>query len=112
MLRQRRGIKHLLKSDDGDVALQFLLFPLFSQFIVDFASAEGHPLYLSWVLARRALVWNQPLEFSACRYMICYLSLYTNIYDKSHFRDKVKLHLWRGHQNWTSHPGASAETLE
>lgn len=27
-------------------------------------------------------------------------------------RDKVKLYLWRGHQSWTSRPGASAETSE
>lgn len=67
MLRQRKGIKHLFKSDDGNVSLQFLLLPLFSQFIVDFASAEDHPLHLGWVLTRRALVWDQPLEFSACR---------------------------------------------
>lgn len=68
MHRQRRGIKHLLKSDNGDVSLQFVLFPLSSQFIVDFASAEDHPLHLGWVLTRRALVRNQPLEFSACRH--------------------------------------------
>lgn len=40
--------------------------------------------------------------------MICYLP---NSYVTFH-RDKVKLYLWRGHQSWTSRPGASAETSE
>lgn len=62
--------KNLFKSDDGNVSLQFVLSPLSSQFIVDFASAENHPLHLIRVLSREALVWNHPFEFSACRHQI------------------------------------------
>lgn len=65
MLKQNRGITYLLQSYNGNITVQFLLFPLFSQFIVDFSSAENHSLYFVWILACGTLVWNQSLKFRA-----------------------------------------------
>lgn len=48
----------LFESDDSNFSLQFLLFSFFSQIIVDFSTAEDHPLHAGWVLSCRTVIWD------------------------------------------------------